>query len=345
MANHKTSVEQMQAALDAHDTFGHQTAAAEFLGLPRTTFLSHLDKARNAGLSPGNQQFEAPELPSLDPDINELLSRRKAEWDRQDSAHNARKLIDIKVKIDGPYGIAHFGDPHVDDPGTNIALLEADATTVRETNGMFGGCVGDLQNNWVGRLARLYGEQSTSHQEAWKLTEWFVNSVSWLYLTAGNHDLWSGAGDPLKWMMRTHKGVYDDYGCRLNLKSPNGKQIRVNARHDFRGHSMWNPNHGAMKAIQLGWRDHVLTCGHKHVSAYGILKCPATGLVSHAIRVAGYKIHDRFGKELGLPDGNFGPSAVTIINPEKEDTDAGLITTFFDVQAGADYLNYLRKDL
>jgi hypothetical protein len=95
----------------------------------------------------------------------------------------------------------------------------------------------------------------------------------------------------------------------------------------------------------MGWRDHILTCGHKHVSAYGILKCPATGLISHAIRAAGYKIHDRYGKELGLPDGNFGPTAVTIIDPSKDDDQAGLITVFWDVQEAAEFLTWKRSKM
>lgn len=345
MVGTKTDSDLLQAAVDAYENCGSQAAAARHLEWDRSTFRGRLARAQAQGMLPGGRGFEIENIPDYKPDVDELLGRRKKEWDRNDAAHSARKLIDVKVNVDGPIGIVHFGDPHVDDPGTNITQLEQDATTVRETPAMYGGCVGDLQNNWVGRLARLYGEQSTSHQDAWALTEWLVNSVSWLYLCAGNHDLWSGAGDPLKWMMRAQHGYYDEHGCRLRLVFPNKKTVRINARHDFRGHSMWNPNHGPMKAVQMGWRDHIMTCGHKHVSAYGILKCPATGLVSHAIRAAGYKIHDRYGKELGLPDGNFGPSAVTIIDPNKPDDAAGLITVFWDVQEAAEFLAWKRSKL
>jgi len=82
---------------------------------------------------------------------------------------------------------------------------------------------------------------------------------------------------------------------------------------------MWNTAHGPAKAVQMGWRDHILTCGHKHISGYQVLKDPATGLVSHAIRVGSYKIHDRYAAEQGLPNQNIFPAAVTIIDPAHDD--------------------------
>jgi hypothetical protein len=35
--------------------------------------------------------------------------------------------------------------------------------------------VGDTTNNWTGRLARLYADQSTSAAQAWRIAEWLVN--------------------------------------------------------------------------------------------------------------------------------------------------------------------------
>ena len=55
----------------------------------------------------------------------------------------------------------------------------------------------------IGRLQALYGQQSTSAKESWRLTEHFVNH-EWLYLVAGNHDVWSGDYDPLEFIMREH---------------------------------------------------------------------------------------------------------------------------------------------
>ena len=333
-----------QEALDAWSKYGSWQQAAHHLNLPKSTIQARIERAKQLGLKPRGVPFERDELPSPLPPVDELLERRIRQFARKSAAEDARGLIPVRVKIPGPIGIVHFGDPHVDDDGTDLGLIKEHVEIVNATEGMFAGNVGDLQNNWIGRLARLYGEQSTSAAESWALTEWLVNSLPWLYMVAGNHDCWSGAGDPLKWMMRLNPGVFEAWGARLELQFPSGKRVRVNARHDFNGHSMWNTAHGPAKAVQMGWRDHILTCGHKHISGYQVLKDPATGLVSHAIRVGSYKIHDRYAAEQGLPNQNIFPAAVTIIDPAHDDDDPRLITTLFDVARGAEFLTYLRRD-
>lgn len=324
------------------------SAIARVLGLSRNAArgrLVALGYRRDEEAPP--EPFEVEDvLPEELPSAAELLERRKHDFNRKNKAVEARKLVNVKIKIDGPIGIAHFGDPHVDDDGCDIGQLERHIHCIQDTEGLFGANVGDMQNAWVGRLAHLYGQQSTSAAEAWVLVEWMVTAINWLYILKGNHDCWTGEGDPLDWMVKTQQGVLQAWGARLNLKFPGRNDgVRINARHDFSGHSMWSPIHGAAKAIQMGWRDHVLTCGHKHVSGYAVLKCPATGLISHALRVAGYKIHDRYAAERGLPDQNVSPTFVTIIRPEFADNDPRLIHTIFDVEEAAEYLTWLRRDL
>lgn len=316
--------------------------AADRLGIDRNTFHHRLARAHQIAKT---EEFEADPLPPDGPSTEELLAERKARFNKKRVAKQARKLIPVRVKLDGPIGIAHMGDPHVDDDGTDIELLERHIATINRTPGLFAANLGDNQNNWIGRLAHLWGQQSTSAREAWQLTEWLLKSAQWVYLIGGNHDCWSGEGDPIKWIMESQSGVYENWGARLDLVFPNGKHVRVNARHDFSGHSMWNPNHGPMKAAQGGWRDHILTCGHKHVSfVTGPMKDPASGLLTWAIRCAGYKTFDRYAEEKGLPDQNPFPSAVTIIDPRYADDDPRLVRVFADVEDGADYLNFLRRN-
>jgi hypothetical protein len=338
---------------------GTVAAAARAANRNRITLQKHIQTARK--LWPGclpdavagrvrewaGEQNDKPfsidvHRPSELPTLDELKARRRSEFQRVHAAKESRRLIDVKIAIDGPIGIAHFGDPHIDDPGTNLPLLERHVDIVNRTEGLFGANVGDQQNLWIGRLARLYGEQSTSAAESWMLAEWLVRSVQWLYLIAGNHDLWAGAGDPIRWMMRVQPGLYEAHGARLNLSFPNGRKVRVNARHDFLGHSMWNTAHGPAKAVQMGWRDHILTCGHKHTSGYNPIKDPATGLISHAIRVASYKWHDRYADEKGLPDQNFSENVVTVIDPQASD-ERGLVTVLLNVEEAAEFLTWKRR--
>ena len=315
--------------------------AAEQLGVKPQSMHSHLlacQRAAGDGVSFETSPLQEPTLPTP-----EIIAQRKRKYEHRHAAESSRLLVPVKVKLPGPIGIVHFGDPHVDDDGTDIALIEKHINLVNKTPGMFGANVGDLQNNWVGRLSFLWAQQSTSAAEAWALTEWLVKAVPWLYLVRGNHDMWSGEGDPVTWMMRGTPSITDAWGVRLALNFPNGKTVRVNARHDFTGRSMWNTAHGPAKAVQMGWRDHILTCGHIHTAGYQVLKDPATGLISHAIRVGSYKTHDRFAHERGLPNQNIFPACVTIIDPRYEDDDPRLVTTLFDVERGAEFLTYLRK--
>lgn len=306
--------------------------AARALGIPESTLRSRL-KASDFSI-------EHPE-PSLLP-VEELIARRKQQYAQKVRHENSRSLIPVKIKIPGPVGILHFGDPHVDDDGTDLALLERHMELCRTVEGLYGANIGDSTNNWVGRLGRLYGEQSTSAAEAWQLAEWFLTNTPWLYLIGGNHDAWSGTGDPIRWITAQAGSLYQDSECRLALTFPNKSIVRINARHDFSGHSIYNPVHGATKALHFGVRDHVAICGHKHTSGYGVLKEPDSGITMHAIQIASYKIHDRYAREKGFRDQHLSPCAVTVIDPSLPPTHPDLIKVFWDAAEGADYLKFKR---
>jgi hypothetical protein len=335
----------MLEALAAVREYGNIAAASRALGLPQGTFHARFVAARKADRDGtlSEKQFEYGDLPDEQPAAADLLARRRVDYERKHKAAEARRLIPIRIKVDGPIGIAHFGDPHVDDDGTNIELLEQHVKVVNATDGLFAANVGDYRNNWVGRLARLWADQSTSAKESLVLARWLVEAMDWLYLIGGNHDAWSGADDPIAWIAEQVGALHQPFAARLELEFPNKRKIRVNARHDFRGHSEWNSAHGPAKAARIGWRDHLLTCGHRHISGYNVLKDPASGLISHAIRVASYKLHDRYAIEQGLPDQNIFLCPVTIIDPRFADDDPRLVTTIFDPHVGADFLTFLRK--
>ena len=334
----KTDAEYVDAVKMA-DEFSNRYAA-DYYGVHTRTIRKWRNKVKNLDVNP---EYEVEEYSTGEEPIGELIENRIKKFSLKKKAYAEQHLINVKINIDGPIGVAHFGDPHIDDDGTNIAELLTHANLVSNTEGMFAGNIGDNQNNWIGRLARLYAEQSTTARESWRLTEHFITSVDWLYLVGGNHDAWSGSGDPLEWIISQRNSVYNNNGVRLNLIFPNKKEVRINARHTFAGHSLWNTAHGLSKAIQMGWRDHILTAGHTHVSGYQVLKDPAKGLVSHAIRIASYKEIDRYAEEKGLPDQNIFKCPVTIIDPQYEDDDSRLITTIFDPHEGAEYLLWKRS--
>lgn len=346
MADNRLTIESHLETLRIYAENGENAAkAAAAVGISESGFKHRLRAARLANIDPPKKDFEVPALPSEELTLAEIMEHRRKVWKRKDAGAKARKLIPVKVNLDGPIGILHIGDPHIDDDGCDFPLLESHVDLARKTPGLVCGTVGDLHNNWIGRLARLYAQQSTTARQAWMLVEWLVTTVNWLYLVKGNHDLWTGSGDPLDFIKRyADMGVMEAHGARLELAFPNGKAVRVNARHDFSGHSMWNPNHGPVKAIKGGWRDHILTCGHKHETGFGPpIKDPASGLISWPLRCAGYKRHDRYADELGLPDQNISPAILTVIDPQYADDDPRLITPFLSAEEGAEFLTWKRK--
>ena len=290
---------------------------------------------------------DAPVLiapPSPDLPIAELVAARKRRFEFKAKHEEARKLIPVQFAKREPIGILHFGDPHIDDDGTDIALLESHARLVRETPGLYGANVGDTTNNWVGRLAKLYAQQGTTASDGWRLAEWFIEEVrDWAYMVGGNHDAWSGAGDPMKWIAGQVGAFYQDSEVRIALRFPGSAEVRVNCRHDFNGQSQWNPAHGPMKAALLGVRDHLLIAGHKHMSAYGIVKDPDAGIACHAVLVASYKVFDRYAREKNLRDQALGPACLTVIDPRLPPNHPDLVKVLWDPFEGADYLKFLRK--
>jgi hypothetical protein len=348
----KATDEQILQALQ--DSKGVRSVAAQKLGINIRTLLSRIQDMQGKGISvPGStykqntyvprDDFEFTPLPDDDISIEELIQHRKRQFANKRNYEEASKLIPIRIKIPGPIGILHFGDPHVDDDGTDIEALERHTALVNATEGMFASSVGDASNNWIGRMARLYAEQSTSAEQAWKLVEWFVNRCRWLYIIAGNHDLWSGAGDPLKWIAKHNNSMYRASEARIALRFPNGSEVRINARHDHSGSSVWNPAHGPMKAAIMGTRDHLYISGHKHHSAYSVLKDAISGITMHTARVASYKIYDRYAKERGFADNTLSPCALTTINPDLPNDHPDLIKIWWQPEEGAEYLTWLRS--
>jgi hypothetical protein len=346
----------LQEAVDAVAMWGTQKEAARALGFTRGKLGTRLTEADLRGIGASGAaapapardpprvrlpDFETERLPSTDEPIEDLLNRKRIGFERRKAADEASSLTRVRVNIAGPYGILHMGDPHLDDDGCDIATLERHLELIDRTPGLFAANVGDLSNNWVGRLARLYSGQSATAADAWRLVEWFVRRVRWLYLVGGNHDVWSGAADPVRWFARNADAHYKWHGVRLELTPPSGASVRVNARHDYPGTSQWNGAHAASKAARIGFaRDHIYTCGHRHMAAQNMVVFDNGEHIAHAVRVGTYKVFDDYAEARGFPRENL-PAAVTIVDPNAKHA-TGLVRVFWDVEGAADYLRFLR---
>jgi hypothetical protein len=349
-----TSVTDDQIRNALEQTNGNATKAASLVGLSpsrmrerRQALGNHVPNVESfeVGARPRTGELVFPLLPSSELPIEQLIDRRIAEYERVRTAHNARKLIDVKVEGDLPIGVVIFGDPHLDDPGTDLAQLRKDSQLINDTPSMYGACIGDLQNNWVGRLAHLYSQQETTSADSWRLTEWWINYVNkWLLMVDGNHDAWSGNGNPLQWIrgLSGRHMIQDNNEARIRLNFSNGAEYIIAARHNWPGNSQWNPAHGEFKAALMRLKAHLIVSGHTHTSLDASLKVEAHDIITRCAKIGSYKRVDRYCAEGGFPDRMISPSIAVVIDPRAK-TQTGLSQLFYDIDRAAEYLTFLRK--
>lgn len=284
---------------------------------------------------PGGKQF------SIDP--KELIKRRIAQYTEKKKAFEREKLIPIGVKIDGPIGLGFMGDPHVDDDGTDLEELFSHVDLFDGRNeGLYAGCIGDAANNWVGGLARLWSEQSTSAAEARVIVTEFLTRICWLFYIHGNHDVWNGGNNLINAILGNGAAIKRENNTRLDLRFPNGKHCRIYAAHTFPGKSMWSEVYGAAKKAQLDGTYNIFASGHIHTSGYAHGFHESNNIMWHAIQIASYKKIDRYADELGLDRKDLYNCPVALIDPYAKD-EINFIRWEFDPHEGAERLKWMRS--
>jgi len=275
--------------------------------------------------------------------LEEIFRHRREVTRVRKQAETARALIRVKLSRAEPIGILHFGDPHLDDDHVDLDEVAEHCELVKNTEGLYGANVGDTTNNWIGRLQRLYAAQTTRTAEAWKLVEWFANACPWLYWLGGNHDLWSGDQDPIKYIADKAGIMYQWHGARLQLEFPNEVKFKINAAHQFPGYSIYNKAHAVMREAQRGLNGYdVVLQGHTHVTGYGLHVDPETQLITHCLQVAAYKGHDEYAKSKGMHPHRVEPCVMTVFDPFAE-RPSERVHVIHSPKHGAEFLTWLRE--
>ena len=276
--------------------------------------------------------------------LSELLARRMGETRRKIKKEAARVKV-CKMPAE-PFALAFFGDPHLDDPGCRWDLLMRDVRACKQ-EGIYCVSVGDHQNHWIGRLAKLYAGQGTTASEGWRLAEWFLGNaedsagLDWLIAVGGNHDAWSHSlgFDPYATLCRDSVKYYDDAEVRLRLTFEDCEPLTLLVRHDFPGRSWFHASHGPAKAAMLDHEADILAAGHLH--SWAILQQEVSGgRCPVALRLRGYKHADHFARERGFLEQEHGQGAILVIDPRAYGP--GRVSVFWNMDAGAAYLSALR---
>ena len=290
----------------------------------------------------------APEItdntePSDELSIEELIEHRVRASKIKLSKHKRHnRSLELPPE---PIGFLVMGDPHLDNDGCDFETLLKHIELTQAQDGVMVVTVGDVQDNWIGRLQRMYSESTIKASDGWRLSRWFLNSMNWLAIVGGNHDKWahSAGVDPLCWIAESC-GVLcyapDELRLTLSWKGrPDLEPVVWIVRHDFRGRSWFHPTHGPHKEAMLDGRCHILTAGHIH--QWGQLTTEQRhNRVTHSVRVRGYKRADAYAVEKGFYEQSFGESALIIIDPTDET--AQRISVYWDLEKGYKILEMMR---
>ena len=326
--------------VDSDRSFRHRLEKAAARGL----LPADISPFPTGKVAPAFTVAQPPEAASKS--VEQIIAERHAAFHRKKSGDTFRKAIDVQIHEPGPFGLCFFGDPHLDNDGTNWPLLQAHIDAVRATPQMFACAIGDYRDNWIGRLQALYGKGGATVDEGVKLLEWFCNSISWLALSPGNHDHWGSMhGDVFELIKRISNipGSFSNDDMRFVIRSPNGAEVTLRMRHQFPGQSMYSPGHGVAKEAMMGLRDHILVGGHTHSADLRTVWHEGDQRLCIGLQLGAYKQVDEYAIERGFPQRNWTPNMAVVVDPDRADDPRRFITAFWDLEEACDYLAFKRQ--
>lgn len=277
-----------------------------------------------------------------DEPIDDIIARKRKGFERKFKAHSDREWFEIRVNEEKPYGLLLFGDPHLDDDGCNIPLLERHLA-IASRDGVYSLNIGDSTNNWVGRLERLYANQEASKNTGKRLVEWlmFDSGATWLCWILGNHDAWNDGVD-FHMRLAQHQIPVIDWRAQFKLVHPSGTEARIDASHGRKGSSIWNNLHATLRAAKLGELADAYLTGHTHNYGLEDLEIAERRSSTWLIQLRGFKWMDSHALYNGFAEHQRGASVLAIVDP-RHGARRPISQCFEDVEAGADYLAYLRR--
>lgn len=324
-------------------TYGSINHAARATGIARTTFQDRLAREKVARMTSTITSSEAAvsmtELPEERPPIDEILKRIESDFENKKGLADAKSWFEVNVRDNGPFGLMVWGDPHLDSPGCDIPLLRHHMALARHPH-VFSVNIGDTLDGWVGRLTKLYRESRIDVHTARELAMWFMREVRWILWLAGNHDMWEDNEAILRLMSQQSKVRLLPWEAKFRLVFPNGSDVKVHAAHDFPGRSMYNVNHGGMRAARYTSPGDIILSGHIHDWGSSLFEMAGfDGRCPLSVRVRGYKTIDEYAMVRGYQSARYGSSCLIIIDPNVEGP--GRTHVCWDIAQGVDMLDAL----
>ena len=322
------------------------TELAQKLGIGYSAARKRVERARkmyrDGVIDLDSDKVDLPQFPDDDIPTEEIIASMEQRFSKRHAHSQAKRWFPIKVKIDGPFGIMWYGDPHLDNNGCNWPLLRKHIELHKKCPQLLAANLGDTTDNWVGRLMRLYAESDQSRGTAYRLTRWFLieSGIPWFLWIDGNHCKWN---EFVEWLRAINANkIFMDDRAQFVLRSPCGKEWKIWAEHNFKGHSMWNSLHGPQKAAHMKDMAHLYINGHTHNWALHQEESASREFTYWLARARGYKFIDHYAEELGHFPQAEGASIVSVHDPNATSM-AGFLTCFADPEEATDYLIWKRK--
>lgn len=242
----------------------------------------------------------------------QLWDRALAMQARQEKTYeyraNRRVIYDA-----GPVALVAMGDLHLGGAGVDYRALDADLLVLDELQRrdieVAVLLMGDLLDNFiVGRLRDMRVNVSPYLVvEEWGLVDYALERLAPFIVgsVAGNHDNWSWALSGIDLLRERHQALtpgilYDQHELAFVLQV-GGYECRVIARHDWRGHSMYNPTHGIDSRQHTNGREFDIAIGaHTHRGALA-RETDLGGAVGDALLCGSYKKVDGYAMQKGFP--------------------------------------------
>jgi len=332
----------IHTAMEVHRSM---SAAAKALGISKDRVFRAMKKYP-LGSAPETPALQFPAFVTQgdeEESINDIIARKRKHFERKAKASSDRKWFEIQVNERKPYGILAFGDPHLDDDGSNIPLLEQHLAIAAEP-GVYSLNIGDTSNNWVGRLERLYAHQEASKNTGKRLVEWFMfdSGASWLCWILGNHDAWN---DGVDFHMRLAKNKIPviDWQAQFKIAHPSGTEVRIDASHGRKGSSIWNNLHATLRSAKLGELADAYLTGHTHNFGLEDLEIPERGHSCWLVQLRGYKFMDSYALHNNFAEHQRGSAVFMIIDPRR-DAQRAVVQCFENVAFGYEVLRAMRAD-
>jgi hypothetical protein len=342
------------AAIDAAD--GNISLAARTTGIGRSTLegryrtaLARFDLERASGDADTSPHVELPVFPDESLEATEILDHLSRSWNKRQTHEEAKRWFEIKIKSD-IFGLAVVGDPHL---GTHchVDLLRSDVETMAEMNeadpGSIGACqIGDTVNNWSQRLIHLYADEDISRSTERRLARWFLldkesggAGVPWCVWLHGNHDTMHSEFATYLKTINVAQIPMMDWRAKFKLVLPSA-EIKVDAAHNHKGTSIYNPLHGQKRASLWDEDADLYVAGHHHTWAISQEE-HAGGRVVTMGRARGYKHHDDFALHHGFNEERFGASLLFVCDGTAPANSR--IKPFSDLNEGVEFLKWKRS--